>query len=70
VVVCHKCGQEIRYINAMRGDGIFIVDTDPDHLIGETGRVLTGYREHRCPARLNPAVEKNDGKKESGKTGG
>ena len=69
MVVCHKCGGKVRYINAARGDVIFMVDTEPEHLIGETGRVLTGYREHKCPARPNLAVEKNDGKKESGKTG-
>jgi hypothetical protein len=26
-----------------------MVDVEPQNLIGENGRVLTGYRDHKCP---------------------
>jgi hypothetical protein len=48
-VKCSSCGKPVRYISAARGDGIFIVEAEPDTLIGESGRILTGYREHKCP---------------------
>jgi hypothetical protein len=31
-----------------------MVDADPQNLIGESGRVLTGYREHKCPEAVVP----------------
>jgi hypothetical protein len=58
MVVCPKCGKPVRYISAARGDGIFMVEVEPESLIGETGRILTGYREHKCPENKK---EKPDG---------
>jgi phage FluMu protein Com len=58
-VKCPSCGKLVRYINAARGDGIFIVEAEPDTLIGETGRILNGYREHKCPKNKE---EETDGK--------
>jgi ssDNA-binding Zn-finger/Zn-ribbon topoisomerase 1 len=48
-IKCPSCGKPVRYINAARGDRIFMVEAEPDTLIGETGRILKGYREHKCP---------------------
>jgi hypothetical protein len=58
-VKCPSCGRPVRYKNAARGDGIYMVDAEPRNFIGENGRVLTGYREHKCPEtiadpRINP----------------
>jgi hypothetical protein len=59
MVLCPKCGNPVRYINAARGDDIFMVDAEPENLIGETGRILTGYRMHKCPEKKE---EETDGK--------
>lgn len=48
MVICPDCGNPIRYINAARGNGVYMVNVDPESLIGETGRILTGFREHKC----------------------
>jgi ssDNA-binding Zn-finger/Zn-ribbon topoisomerase 1 len=58
VVICPQCGKPVRYISAARGGDIFMVETEPETLIGETGRILTGYREHNCPENKE---EKADG---------
>ena len=50
-VICPKCGEPIRYINASRNlnpDGIFVVDPQPRELISERGRIITGYNVHVC----------------------
>jgi hypothetical protein len=60
MVICPDCGRPVRYINSARGNGIYIVDVEPQNFIGENGRALTGYREHKCPE--NKAEEKTDGK--------
>jgi hypothetical protein len=59
MVICPSCGELVRYINAARGEGIFMVEAEPQNFIGENGRVLTGYREHKCPENKE---EKTDGK--------
>jgi hypothetical protein len=51
-VKCPSCGKPVRYINAARGDGIYMVDVEPQNFIGENGRVLAGYREHKCPETI------------------
>jgi hypothetical protein len=51
MVKCPKCGVEIRYITAapsLGSNGIIAVDVKQEELISETGRVLRGYRAHRC----------------------
>jgi hypothetical protein len=50
VVVCPRCGKEIRYIAAPGSpDGkIYAVDPAERRLINEKGRILAGYQEHRC----------------------
>jgi len=47
-VVCPDCGEEVKFIPSHGRQGIFMVDTESDTLIGEKGRVLTGYRVHKC----------------------
>jgi ssDNA-binding Zn-finger/Zn-ribbon topoisomerase 1 len=59
MVICPDCGKPVRYINAARGEGIFMVEAEPETLIGDNGRVLIGYREHKCP---EDKKEKTDGK--------
>jgi ssDNA-binding Zn-finger/Zn-ribbon topoisomerase 1 len=61
MVICPDCGKPVRYINAARGEDIFMVDVEPETLIGETGRIITGYREHKCPEE----GAKNDDKENS-----
>jgi uncharacterized protein YbaR (Trm112 family) len=51
MLVCPACNKPIRYINAahtVEPDGIFVVDAEPQTLISEKGRVISGYREHQC----------------------
>jgi hypothetical protein len=63
MVICPYCGKPVRYINAARGEDIFMVDVKPETLIGETGRIITGYREHKCPEapKKYTQEEKGDG---------
>jgi hypothetical protein len=56
MVICPDCGKPVRYISAARGEDIYMVNVEPESLIGETGRILTGHREHKCPE----AKEKKD----------
>lgn len=52
MIICEKCGKPVRYIAAARSvssEGIFMVDAVPEELISERGRILTGYRVHKCP---------------------
>jgi hypothetical protein len=51
----------VRYITASRGDNIYMVDAEPDTLIGESGRILTGYREHKCPEIAENTPERSEG---------
>jgi hypothetical protein len=51
MVICPKCGKQIRYINASKvidRDKIYIVDPQPKEIISEGGWVLTGYSLHTC----------------------
>jgi hypothetical protein len=53
MVVCSHCGKEILYITAPGIDGkVYAVDTVERRLISRTGRVLTGYPEHKCPESM------------------
>jgi hypothetical protein len=54
----------VRYINAARGEDIYMVDMDPINLVSESGRVLTGYQVHKCPEGKGNAKSE-----ESGNTG-
>ena len=73
---CPKCGAALRYIpasyTAIRkgGDGVFTVDAEPMTLVGERGRLLTGYRIHKCGDNSGASSESKeaDGKEE--KAGG
>ena len=58
-VKCPACGKLVRYINAARGDGIYMVEAESETLIGDNGRLLKGFREHKCP---EDKKEKTDGK--------
>jgi hypothetical protein len=54
-VVCEKCGQPVRYIAAARSvspDGIFVVNAEPQELINESGRIIKGFRQHKCPEEV------------------
>jgi hypothetical protein len=66
MVVCPDCGRPVRYITAPRGEEIFKVDMEPETLIGEKGRVLTGFRVHSCQGPGPGAGEKENGKEKSG----
>ena len=51
MVTCPKCNKPIRYITAARSvspDGIFVVDLEPQDLISDKGRIITGYQRHEC----------------------
>jgi len=51
VVVCPKCGEKIRYINASKSmdpEKVFIVDPEPINLINNNGRPITGFFPHTC----------------------
>jgi len=51
MVICPKCGKQIRYINASmhkNPDKIFVVDPQPWELINERGRIVTGFLPHSC----------------------
>jgi len=51
MVVCPKCGEKIRYINASRSinpEKVYVVDPEPHELISDMGRVLKGYIPHNC----------------------
>jgi hypothetical protein len=50
MIKCPKCGKEIRYITAERGQPI-PVDDKICRLIAETGRIIHGYKEHKCPEK-------------------
>jgi len=63
VVVCPKCGEKIRYINASRSldpEKVFIVNPEPVNLINNNGRPVTGFFPHVCKGG-------QDGSKEAGK---
>jgi hypothetical protein len=51
MVVCPKCGKEIRYISAspgMGGNGIIPVEVREEELVTEKGRKVRGYKAHEC----------------------
>jgi hypothetical protein len=48
MIVCEKCGKPVRYIAAASLNGIFMVDLVKQELISEKGRIITGYKEHKC----------------------
>lgn len=51
MVVCPKCGEKIRYINASRSmnpEKVFIVDPEPREMISNVGRLITGFFPHIC----------------------
>jgi hypothetical protein len=51
MVVCPKCGERIRFINAsksMNPEKVFIVDPEPREIISNMGRVITGFFPHVC----------------------
>jgi hypothetical protein len=48
MVVCSGCGRPVRYITSARREEVYMVDVEPETLIGETGKIITGYREHKC----------------------
>jgi hypothetical protein len=58
MVKCPKCRKEIRYITSERGQPI-PVDDKICCLITETGRIIRGYKEHKCPEKIETG---NDGK--------
>ena len=63
MVVCPKCGEKIRYINASRSmdpEKVFIVDPEPVNLINNNGRPVTGFFPHVC-------IGGQDGSKEASK---
>ncbi|MDR1216644.1 MAG: hypothetical protein LBK25_08180 [Treponema sp.] len=49
MIVCSKCNQPIRYINSIKGENVYFVDDNPITLITESGRLVTGFKEHICP---------------------
>ena len=54
MVVCPKCGKEIRYISAapsVGGNGIIPVEVRLEEIITEKGRKVQGYRAHICSSR-------------------
>jgi len=49
MVICPKCGEEIRYINsASNREGMFVVNPTPHEIISERGRVVKGFFPHAC----------------------
>jgi hypothetical protein len=62
MVVCPKCGEKIRYINASRSmnpEKVFIINPEPHQLISEAGRVITGYFPHICKGGQDGDKENN-----------
>jgi len=55
LVVCPKCGGEVRYIALAPSAGTpgqpIAVDTALETLISESGRRLQGYKVHVCPEK-------------------
>ena len=47
---CPKCSKEIRYIAGAPSSGRvpIAVDLLPETIVSESGRRITGYREHVC----------------------
>lgn len=49
---CPNCGVELRYIPAARRvaaeQGIYTVDAESITIVNEHGRLVTGYRQHKC----------------------
>jgi hypothetical protein len=68
VVICPDCSRPVRYINAARGEDIYMVDADPVNLIGESGRILMGYRAHKCPEGKGNAESEESGNTEGKET--
>jgi hypothetical protein len=67
---CPKCGKPLRYIPASgpitseSGEsGVYTVEADPVTLISERGRIITGYRIHKCGGISNGD---KDGKEKAG----
>jgi len=59
-VICPDCGEEVKFIVSHGKHGVFMVDTEAESLIGETGRVLTGYRVHKCRKSKKEGIEPRD----------
>jgi hypothetical protein len=52
MVKCSLCGKEIIYKTAapsLGNNGIIAVDPSPEELISDSGRLLRGYKRHKCP---------------------
>ena len=47
MLICPKCKKEIKYIASKDGE-VLMLDIDLQTLVTEKGRIVQGYKIHKC----------------------